>query len=425
MRLFRILIQDFKLLIRDTNSFLILILMPTILVLILSSVFKSSFTMNLESFDVAFLSDDAAISFMNVENLSLGQTLKEIFTDNKELKEIVRLKEVYNIEEGKKLVKEGKASAFIYVPKNFTTLFINGRPTEVEIIGDNKKSTHVSIVKGIVGGFNERLRNTEIGMNVISKQAEKYGITPQKAKEIINGISDDSHYDNSAIQIAKEASGSKSPVSSMQYYAVAMVAMYAMFTGLSIIQLMIEEKKNKTYFRIQASPVNSIEYIAGKLLGIIFVMLVQMSVLMAITKVVFGMDWGNLAMVMLVTVVYAFSVGCITLLLGFVSEDDRMISNLSMPIIFIFSFFGGSFIPREIMPGFAKHIQGVVPNGQALISYLNVIQGAGLAELSKSIIAMLGLGVVFLVASLMLAWKKGWSNVTIIRNYKAPTKTAV
>lgn len=420
-----IFMQDFRLLIRDKSTFLILILMPTILVMILGSVFSSNFSMTMDAFDVAFLTEDTPGQPPNLEVISFGKALRDNVLKSDDIQRVIKLKEVSSKDEGIKLVEGRKVSAFIYVPKNFTTLYLNGRQTEIELIGDNGQSTQLSIVRGIVEGFNERLRTTEVSMNEISRQAQIYGVQEEKLREIINKMSDVDHYENTPIQLQKQAANNRPPVSATQYYSIAMVAMYALFTAQTLIQSMIEEKKNKTYFRIQASPISKIEYILGKLFGIVFVMVIQMSILVSITYLLFGLKWGNLGSIFIITIVYAFALGAITLFLGFIAEDDSMISNLSMPLVFVFSFFGGSFIPKEIMPDFAKQIQGFVPNGQALIAYLNIVQGGSINDFYKSVLILTATGLVFLIIASLVASGKGWSNGSIVRNNQAPDKAIV
>lgn len=414
MRFVSILLQDLKLLMRDKNSLILLILMPTVLVLILGSVLGSAFAVELDSFDVAYMSNDSTVNKQN-----FGDVLVEDVLKSDELKKYVKLKKAASKEEGKKLVKEEKAVAFICVPENFTKNTLDGKKTELLVIGDNSKSTKVGIVKQVVKGFNERLRIAQISIDQIEGQAEEYKLNQQKVGQIIQKLTNEEFNGAGYVDIPKEAADSSEPISGMQYYAIAMVVMYAMFTAQTLILSMIEEKKNRTYFRIQASPIRKMEYILGKLSGIVLVMIVQMLILVAITYFIYQLNWGNIGQVLLLTVAYAFAVGAITLLLGFVSDNERIISNLSTPIIFIFSFFGGSFMPKVIMPDFADKVQEVIPNGQALIGYLNIIQGAEFTVVLKSVIKLACIGVLFLLISSVAVSRRGWSNGKVRKNRSA------
>ncbi len=98
-------------------------------------------------------------------------------------------------------------------------------------MGDNKKTVHVSIVRGFVDGFNERLRIVEVSTNQVVKLGQLYNVDPEKIREIIEGISEDENYKKELIQLPKESFNSKPPLSSIQYYSIAMIAMYALFAA--------------------------------------------------------------------------------------------------------------------------------------------------------------------------------------------------
>lgn len=423
MRLLNLILQDFKLIIKDRRTFIILILMPTVLVVLLGSVFQNSFSMEIDAFKVAYLSNDAPVLHREAE-VCLGNTLREDFFKSDEIKKIINLEEVGSFEKGKKLVENGEVSVFVYVEEGFSKKYLNEEATEVKIIADNRQATHASIVRSIVDRFNDVIRTTETSVEGIADVlTNSYKISDKKLGDIIGNVVGSSNADNT--NIPKEAGNNKKPVSAMHYYSIAMVVMYAMFTAQNLLQSMIEEKKNKTYFRIQASPVSRLEYITGKLAGIVLVMIAQMFVLILITSLFFGMEWGNLLHILIITVAYSLPIGALVMILGFISDDDRMISNLSMPIVFVFSFLGGSFIPRAIMPDFVKQLQEIVPNGVALIGFLNIAQGNGFSSLIRSISILLGLAVVFFIIVVYVAWRKGWKDGSIIRNNKASVKTAV
>ncbi|MCT4620246.1 MAG: ABC transporter permease [Marinisporobacter sp.] len=419
MGFIRILLQDFKLLLKDKNALLILVLMPTILIMILGTVFKSTFSMKLEPFTVAFYSDDKPIVLQGSDTLCLGNSFLEEVLKSKELEGVVNTKEVSSENTGKQLLNHNKVSAFIYFPKGFTQRYLDGEETIIHIFIDNKKSVQGSLVEEIVYSFNERLRIMQVSMKAMEKQSNVYGITGEDRRALIMGIRNKTYEEHQTIP---NISGKVPPVSAMQYYAIAMVTMYALFTGQFLIQSMIEEKKNKTFYRIQSSPIGRVQYVIGKLMGIVIVMLLQMVTLICITHFLFRLRWGNIGYIIIITVAYAFAIAGITLVLGFIAKDDRAISNLSMPIIFIFSFLGGSFVKLDKMPTFISHLQGIIPNGRAFKAYLSVVQGTDFTQLLSHISILISIACVCVIVSLTIAWRKGWRDGSIIKNNNISNK---
>jgi ABC-2 type transport system permease protein len=410
-----VLLLDFKLLLKDKNALLILVLMPTILVLILGTVFKSTFSMKLEPFTVAFCSEDKSITIEESDEISLGESFLNDVLKSEELDGIVITKEVENENIGKQLLKDNKVSAFIYIPQVLTEKYLNGEKTKIDIFVDNNKSVQGSIVEEIVYSFNERLRIMDVSMKAMEKQSNKYGLTDKDKSNVIVGIREKEYEEHKTIPYAN---GAVPPISAMQYYAIGMVAMYALFTGLFLIQSMMQDKKNKTFYRIHASPIGRVQYVISKLLSIVIVMLVQIFTLILITHFLFKLEYGNIGYIAIITVAYAFCIGSITLILGFIGKADS-ISVLSMPIIYIFSFLGGSFVTIDSMPIFIRKLQLIVPNGRALKAYLNVLQGTDLLQVLNNISILIGIGCICLILSLSIANRKGWRDGSIIRNNKA------
>ena len=93
----------------------------------------------------------------------------------------------------------------------------------------------------------------------------------------------------------------------MQYYSIAMVVMFSIITGFTLVHGIVDEKLNNTLFRIKSTPTLNIQYALGKLIGIIFAVVMQMTIVIIITGLIFRMKWGNVFDILLITVVYAFA----------------------------------------------------------------------------------------------------------------------
>ncbi len=72
-------------------------------------------------------------------------------------------------------------------------------------------------------------------------------------------------------------------------------------------------------------PVLRIQYVAGKLLGIMLAILMQMVAVIIASDILYQVKWGNLFEILLVTIVYSFAIGSIVLLWGLLQKPrDRL-----------------------------------------------------------------------------------------------------
>ncbi|MCE4148116.1 ABC transporter permease [Bacillus velezensis] len=192
----------------------------------------------------------------------------------------------------------------------------------------------------------------------------------------------------------------------MQYYSIAMVVMFSIMTAFVLVHSIVDERQNNTLFRIKSTPTLNIQYVLGKLTGIIFAILMQMTAVILISWVVFRMNWGNLFDIFVITVVYAFAIGSIVLFWGFTAKDHVAVSSMASPVLYIFSFLGGSFIPKNGLPDSLRVVQEIIPNGKAINSYLKVKQNIGLSGMYIDLLELIGIGLIFVFINIMVFNRK-------------------
>ena len=147
-------------------------LFPSLLILILGSVFSNSDS-KIEAFDVAFTQQIQ-------ESVSLGDVLKDKVFKKGDLKDIIHLKEAESYNDGEKLVKEGKAAAFIYVPKHFTKAVMNNGKTNIDLIGDNNKTIDKNIVQAVLEGFTKSVKTMSAEQQEVIKHISPGGSVPKE-----------------------------------------------------------------------------------------------------------------------------------------------------------------------------------------------------------------------------------------------------
>lgn len=389
-KLFKLLFIDFKLMSKNKMVYLKLILFPTILILILSFANKNKSDFKVDPFNVAFLSQDSAIN-ENGKNVCLGDNLKNQVFQSKDVKSLIKLKQVKSYDEGESLVTKGKVFAFVYVPENFTKNYYNDTQTEITLKAAKDKPLHKSIVKNILNNFKLSLNNTSNNYNIPTATSNS------KLKSI----------------------------SILQYICIGIVVMFSIMTAFIIIHNMLDEKLNNTFFRIKTTPTSNLEYCIGKLLSIVFVMVLQMTTVMIISHILFKANWGNLFYTLTITIFYGFAIGSIVLLAGFLSKDHATITSLATPILFILSFLGGSFGNTDSFPSTIHHLQKIVPNGAALNAFVKISQGGNIKAISSELIYLISIGIIFLSICLLIQNKNEVDVHGTFRNDKKTGKIAV
>lgn len=421
-RILHLLSIDLKLLSKTKVFYLKLILFPCALIFILGTMFGNT-SSKLSTFDVAYYSEDTSVTEAS-QNFSLGETLKDNVLKSKAVKSIFNLKTVNSYAEGKKLVKDKKAAAFIYVPKNFTKDYINDTRTNITLIADNDNQIDKSIVKDILDRFNKSIETIHLEESeVLSNLTTGAKVNPAEMQKVINQIK---NTDNYADEITKvSTSKDAKPLNIMQYESIAMIVMFSILTSFELAHNIVDDKLNNTQFRIKSTPTLDLQYVLGKVLGMVLAIVVQMSIVMLISHLAFGVYWGNIFDIALITLSYGFCVGTIVFCAGAAAKDQMSISSFAPIVLYGGSFLGGSFASVDSFPPFLAKIQQVIPNGKAINSYLKICQGGGFSDIYTDLIALVVIGLVFLILSLRLFSERGIGENATNNNDKKSIEAAV
>ncbi|PAD63024.1 ABC transporter permease [Bacillus siamensis] len=384
--LLRLTLLDFRLMAGEKSFYIKLILFPALMIFILGTVFHGD--SKAKSFKIAFYNADHAES-------ALGDILKK---DVLKQNDLIHVKDISGYQAGKKLVESGKVSVFVYVPKGFAKAAEHNEKTNIKVISDQQGSVNGDIVEIMADSFVTRVKMKNSEEKTVLKQSGH--LSKEEVGSIMSGLSAERG------QAKQSAGHHAAPIDAMQYYSIAMVVMFSIMTAFALIHGIVEERQQYTLFRIKSMPVLHIQYVAGKLLGIMFAILIQMAAVIIASSILYHVKWGNLFEILLVTIVYSFAVGSIVLLWGFTAKNHETVSSMAAPILYGFSFLGGSFIAKDSLPAGLKIVQELIPNGKAINSYVSVTQHAGLSGILADLAELFAIGAVFLCLTIWVFKRK-------------------
>lgn len=421
-KLLRLFLLDLRLLTKNKTFYLKLILFPSVLILILGTVFSDS-SSQIKTFNVAFYNSDKG-TYEGTEFVSLGKVLRDNVFKQKDMERIVNLKEAASYNQGKQLLKDGQVAVFVYVPEGFTKAAMKNEQTNIVLMGDNDKPLDKEIVATILDRFSASVRTQNVEQSTILQTISSKGNIPKdKIEKVMSQISGNKELSLKIREVPTNKAAV--PIDAMQYYSIAMVVMFSIMTAFVLVHSIVDEKQSHTLFRIKSTPTLNIQYVLGKLFGIILSVVIQMVIVIIISRVVFQMKWGNYFDLLVITIVYAFAIGSIILLWGFTAKDHVTVSSLASPVLYIFSFLGGSFITKSGLPDSLRVIQEIIPNGKAINSYLKVCQGVGLDGMYIDLLELIGIGLIFIIFNIMVYSGKRWSKRAIYSHGKKPAETDV
>lgn len=431
-----LLIKDLRLLLSDRKTLAILILMPLINAIILGFSLGAVFDQELpfeplsiavvkayddEPFDLGsylgesyfseIIGDEAIREMTEVSNTFNMETLFfDDFLDSKEIQKFMHY-EIMTSTEANHLMSSNAIDGVIVLPDNFVrdsqlnfmTIFNN--PVIVETIVHPDSSLKAMVLNEVVGGFTSELKTIHSVKNMMMASAI--------ANDDMSGLENlDKLFENNESERSYHSRNlpGKKIIDAKSYYSAAMLSMFLLFSAGYGSKLLLRERKDFTFQRQKIAGVSFLTIVISKSLTVFTLVIIQSTLLILLTTVIFGIQWGDVLSLISIVIVTAFCVAGMGQLLGAIAlkqNDFKLANVLESGLFQLFAFIGGSFLPLLALPDIFQLLSYVVVNGVALRAYMKVLEGGKIQD----IILLLGLlivyGVFFIVMSTMILRKEG------------------
>lgn len=384
-----IVLKDLTLVGRDKKAILTLVMMPLLLISILGAAFGNMFKE-----DQGEIIQKFQLGIVNKDEGPLG----EVLVDEGFKKGLSKQIDIKTYEE-KKLntsIRNQQVPVGLVIEKDFSASLLSGKKAKIHLLTGAYPGVKAVIVQNVIDQFSQYITIEAVS----SKLAQ-----PVQAQQAINvPVPPDKNTDQSNQPTVHETTinAKTLPVNSFQYYSAAMGVMFLLMTVVQGVTTMILEKEQEVYKRLLVTNLTYGQYLTGKFLGLIVVCLVQAFIMIAGTKLLFGVDWGSsLSGLILVTFSYVVSASGLGVLVGSIFKTEKSFGVAGMLGSQIFAALGGSMAPLYIFPEWMVSLIKVLPNGLALQTYFDLMSGASFAGTLSAAGGLLGLGALFFAIGLL------------------------
>lgn len=280
-------------------------------------------------------------------------------------------------------VRSGKGPAALVIPKGYGAApvsFGGASGPEFRLLSDSSDP----IAANVVGGLLQKAVMTaspgslaRAGMTAMDQWGG--GLTPeQRATLEGNAAALDSGGGSATgdslvnVKVA-DILGEKKKSPMIAFYAAGIGVMFLLFTATSAGGALLEEEESGTLDRVLSTRVSLATLLAGKLLYLWTLAVVQLVVMFVWGAAVFGLElFSHLGGFAIMTAATAFACSAFGLLLASVARSRQQLSALSTLAILTMSAVGGSMFPRFLMPEGMKKASLVLFNSWALEGYTSV-----------------------------------------------------
>lgn len=399
--------KDLLILVRDRTAFLLLLVMPLALILVLGSVFGSMWSTGPSKVPVVMVDLDGG---------ELARVFREEVLGSSELAASFEVSYSGDRIAAEELVKKGKAAGCIVIPEDFSEKVFRGEEAQFEVILDPGKPVGSAMVSGIAQAFTQEVSEVQVTSEVALRVLAERGVLTAGMDSVIVGrISSalQATLEKPLVGVVTSAAGGRRAnemvVGAMDYYAIGMLLMYTVFTAMTGASSILDEKSQRTWSRMAGTPTPASSLLVGKLGYMITASLIQVSLVAGASKLLFGVNWGQSALLFyLVALAVALAVDGIVLTIAVLVSSSESLASVVVPLNFILAFLGGSMWPVYLMPDWLNAVSRLTPLRWGLTAFIALNRGATLADLALPLEILFATGVVFTVTGTLGMRKKGW-----------------
>ncbi len=206
------------------------------------------------------------------------------------------------------------------------------------------------------------------------------------------------------ITVSTSLVGESQEFNLLNYFVPSMAIFFLMFTVFDGTRSILQEERDGTLHRLMTTPTSRTEILLGKIGGVFMTGILQFAVLVAISGLVFDVDWGTepLGILLMVVATVAASTSLGALVAAF-ARNNNQAGVVGTAVTLIFAILGGNFIDFRAIPAWLNPVSRLTINRWAMEGFTNLtLFGQSLLDVMPNIVVLFGLGALFFVLALLL-----------------------
>ena len=402
---------------RDRNALVMMLAAPLVIAAITGAAF-GGFLSGSEATTIT----DIPLIIVDGDGSEASQDFIEILT-SADLAQLLEPTLMNDLEAARARVRRGEVRAVVYIPAGFGQslesqfAFDDSEPvtSTVQLITDPAASVTPIIIDSVVTQITNGFVTAGISGRIVSERlaADATELGPAMAG-IAPGL--DSLEDTLAQEIEASFSGGNATGVNLNTIAVgqeeegfnllaffvpSLGIFFLMFTMLDGARSILDEQEEGTLDRLLSTPTSHSQILLGKIGGVLLTGVLQFSVFVLISRLIFNVTWGPIAgLVLMMVAVVAACTSLGTLIAAF-ARDATQANIFGSVVALLFAALGGNFAPAQNFPEWLQPLSLLTINRWALDGFIDLTIGRlGLSAILPEAGVLLVMAAVFFVLGL-------------------------
>ena len=337
-----------------------------------------------------------------------GAAIQAVLT-SKDLRDVLETSTRSSAAAARQAVDDGKAAVAVIVPVDFSAVVFGSDPSarsQVEVYENPTREIGGSIVEGVVGqvlaDFNGA-RAAAAGAVALAA-AGNDPIDPQVLAA--RAAEQFSHEGGVAAGLrigerAPKVGPTEEEVSVTGLILAGMMVFFMFFGAANAARTILTEDRDGTLPRLFTTPTRHGVIIGGKFVAVFLTVLAQAGVLLVAGRLIFGIQWGRLDVVVLLAVVTAGVAGGLALLVIAFTKNPAQAGAIGAGVYLVLALLGGNFTGTAQTGTTYAFIQQFTPNGWLLHGWDTAMRGGGVGDIRWQVLVPLGFAVAFFLFAVL------------------------
>jgi ABC-2 type transport system permease protein len=347
---------------------------------------------------------------------TMGDLIVSIL-ESDEMSDLIQVTYAPDAQAARSAVDNQDAQVAIVIPPDFSEQFADveeGRAV-IEFYQDPTLTIGPAIMRSILNRFLDSMAGIKIAVNVFMDETDssQYALVGRVVQGYLDtslALSEDPAAELLDVRAPASAEKTKEEKSQNLLLTIigpimgGMMIFYAFFTGTSTAQSILKEEEERTLPRLFTTPTRQATILTGKLLAVFMTVSVQVIVLLAASRLIFGIRWGQPLQVGLVALGIIFSASSFGIFVNSFLKTTKQGGVIFGGVLTVTGMVGMISIFTMNAPGTAAlsgTVSLLVPQGWAIHGLMQSMNGEPISQLLVSFLVMLGWSAAFFVIGVM------------------------
>jgi ABC-2 type transport system permease protein len=300
-----------------------------------------------------------------------------------------------------------QAQVAVIIPADFSHQFADlyGKAT-VEFYQDPTLTIGPSIVKSILNQFMDRISGIKIAVDLALDQSETvdYALIGEVIQQYLGSKTMQSKNLNEALLDVRppvKAQTEENPIRRILGPIMGgMMIFYAFYTGTASAESILREEEERTLPRLFTTPTSQATILSGKFLAVFTTVLVQVIVMIAAARLIFGIEWGSPVSLALVVVGLVPTASAFGIFVNSMLKNTKQGGIVFGGVLTLTGMIGMISIFAMNSPAAAQlgdSVSLLVPQGWAVRSLLQAMNQQPVSDLMMTLLVLLAWSALFFI----------------------------